>query len=961
MMADHRTSPIAGAAFERSQQRTSLRGEHATSARLDPQPVPDLHGTRSPQALASGTPVQRTPTRPAAPPGRRRPGTARAITRYAAGTIDWELLHWLLRCPFSRMQDLATFCGVSVSTMCRRLETTGAQGLVEQVRVAGLTRQGMERVYHLSNQGLHVLAAALGSEAAMLGRTWRSDELRLLQQLPRVAHLVRVQMIMGGLLTGAQLALGERGRRVRGAWHWVRTYAHPFPSRLRARRELLQVDAALALHVTAQSTGRSAVVAGGVGGRENTTQTGVGPRNAQSDIEGWERQDRWYAAFVLADARVQDWRAARRALNTLLSYRECSERWNVYQFFPPLLILAHSARHAERWRALAREVSESRQLPDLVGAVAVVPGPPDADPSLNPWRLAWRRLTTGQTIALRSLVLPMPRGAVPPGLDERGAPVLGVDPERTIALPRPAQRVIVGHFDQRVEVLARRSMRRPLEVSSPSSSPGSQAPMAIVPARRATARPAVSSADAPGSCPSQDKTENPTMSAVQGAREGQGVGMTGAGGPGDREVATALDGGQRTDLRLLTARMGGRLVEVLDLLFRAPWIEVTDIAALLGMPLSSADRYLSTLARHALLLQEGGASTTSHGVARSEARAGQRTHLCFAPRCRLRLSSRGQHLVAAMHGIGLRSRLAQRAAPREPAAVQRSYVSAAIAHGRHDHAVGTYHFFALLARAAAEETARSARWHESHRDKGGAVPSSHVPLARLVWWETSPLCEDRYPHQGHWHNLRPDGAGVYQAGTRRLKFWLEWDCGSMNGVDLTRKFGAYATYITSGRWREVTPDRVLPVLLIVVQGRGQMDRMRRVATQVFASLPALAALPTFSMVRNGASSSVEAARMPVSPLPAFITLAHRLEEAGPLAAIWWPLLPPASAPARPTTLESGREPQVSPIAASAPSEGPRCVFPRLLDDVSAAPVDARGVVSDQEPQRSGRTVWTGRS
>lgn len=907
------------------------------------------------------------------PPRTRRVSRAkgRVSARFAAGAIDWELLQWLLRCPFLRMEDLATFCGVSLATMCRRLETTEAQGLVEHVRAAGLTRQGIERVYHLSNQGLHLLAAALDTGATMLGRRCGTDELRLLQHLPRIAQLVRVQTFISGVLAGAQVALGEQGRRVRGTWHWVRNYVHPFASpRPGQRRTLLQVDAALALHVTAQRIGNT-----GPTGTASTMERLGGAatsRSGQSDTDGWdsradwERQDRWYAAFVLADAQVQDWTAARRTLDTLLSYHECSERWAIYQSFPPVLVLASSARHLERWLTLAREVAESRQLPALAGAVTLVPGPPDAHGELDPWRLAWRLLRTGQTISLRSLLLPLPRAAVPPGADGRGAPAFRADlaPQRTITVPRQAPRVIAGHFDERAQALVNRAAYPPdwrhAQVSLPAPSP-------VVSASTAGGRiqqvapPTASSPTTDGTRPPREAAgavevcEGPVGRTGQVEPAGETTRTGGSGG------TSARDGGQRAELRLLTARLGGRLVEVLNLLFRAPWIEMADLADLLGIPLSSADRYLSALARHSLLIRdrERDFPTMSRHAAEPDARGVQGTHLCFTPRCRLRLSSRGQHLVAAMHHIGLRSRLAQRAAPSEPIALDHVTVSAAITNGKRDHAAGIYHFFACLARAAAQEAMQRGEWHAAPAHEQRQVSGSRAPVApRLVWWETTPLCEDRYRYQGHWHNLRPDGAGVYQASSRRLRFWLEWDCGSMNGVDLTRKFTAYATYVLSGRWREVTADHVLPVLLIVVQGRGQMDRMRRVARQVFASFPALAAPPTHSNgERTGSPVGVH--------IPAFITLAHRLEEAGPLAAIWWPLLPSASSTIHPssvlaeTALKSGGEPGQLPPVLSARWEQPRCVFPSLHDEPPAPPVDMRHTRVDEEDRRSGRTGRSG--
>ena len=170
------------------------------------------------------------------------------------------------------------------------------------------------------------------------------------------------------------------------------------------------------------------------------------------------------------------------------------------------------------------------------------------------------------------------------------------------------------------------------------------------------------------------------------------------------------------------------------------------------------------------------------------------------------------------------------------------------------HDAGVFHFFALLARAAAEE-------HQ-------------LEEYRLVWWEVGALAERRYLYQGNWHNLRPDGAGLFQAGKTHFRFWLEWDQGSMNLADLVRKFVAYDSYLASGEWQEA-PDRIIPHLLVIVPSLGQLRRMRRAASMVAARHPLLIGR-TFG---DGGAH-----------LSGSITLASRFEEVGPLAPIWWPLL-----------------------------------------------------------------------
>lgn len=760
-------------------------------------------------------------------------GSAPKTRRYRAAALDWPLLHWLLRCPFLRAVDLALFCGLSSSTATRRMEDLERWGLVECVAPACLTRRGAQRLYYLSNAGLLAVASALGTDAATLARTWGADERRLLTLLPLLPQLVRVQALVGGILAGAPAALGEQGREAHGGWHWVRDYTHRFSYRERPQR--LRVDAALALHVTQICVRGGVSTAHGesVGGREN-------------DDVRWERRDRWHAAFVLADARVQDWSAAARTLDALLSYREAAERWPVYPAFPAVLLLTEDERHAEQWRALARNVADVRRLPPLAGVIAVIPRPPrldalDACEPLDPWRLPWHNLATVAPARLAAVLSPLPCAALPPGVDGRGAPSPLVDPRRVIVAPHPGPRVIGGAFSERSERVAAAASR-------------------------------------------DTKSSN------------------GNGNGGDNDAM------RLAERRLLTLRLGGRRLQTLELLFCAPGIRVADLADLLGVQLPSMDRYVSDLERYGLVrrggreaLNEDVVCSTSADMSRARDDAVDAhhvrhvSHLSFGADTTVRLSADGQRLVAVTQGIGARSRLVRCAARLEARRgpvldgnARRSSDEGAGSEreeegdGRPRHAAhdaGVFHFFALLARAAAHENRRHSS--EDMRD--------HDLAHRLSWWEVGPLAERRYRYRGSWHNLRPDGAGLYQAGRTRFRFWLEWDRGSMNLANLTRKFATYATYLTSGEWRE-TPDRVVPHLVVVVQSLGQLQRMRRAAAD------AVGALAEYPSLAGGPATHAR--------LCAAITLASRLEEAGPLASIWWPLLPDALLPARAATPSS---------------------------------------------------------
>ena len=86
------------------------------------------------------------------------------------------------------------------------------------------------------------------------------------------------------------------------------------------------------------------------------------------------------------------------------------------------------------------------------------------------------------------------------------------------------------------------------------------------------------------------------------------------------------------------------------------------------------------------------------------------------------------------------------------------------------HTAGIYGFFASLAQAARQESGQA-----------------------LCWWETGAMCERRYRVGEQWYNLRPDALAEYRVGSQQMRFWLEWDRGTMNVRDLAVKFTSYAS------------------------------------------------------------------------------------------------------------------------------------------------------------------------
>jgi len=153
---------------------------------------------------------------------------------------------------------------------------------------------------------------------------------------------------------------------------------------------------------------------------------------------------------------------------------------------------------------------------------------------------------------------------------------------------------------------------------------------------------------------------------------------------------------------------------------------------------------------------------------------------------------------------------------------------------RIQHTAGIYGFFARLALVARQD-----------------------PGQALCWWETGPVCERRYRVGEQWFNLRPDALAEYRVGTQRMRFWLEWDRGTMNVRDLVIKFTSYAQYIASREWAR--EHSMLPMLICVAPDIAQERRMQRVA---------------------------QAKLTHVSGLVMWTTTEVLLNELGPLAPIW---------------------------------------------------------------------------
>ena len=295
--------------------------------------------------------------------------------------VDWGLLHWLLRYPLQRADDLVVGVArwASRATVYRHVQALEARGLLESVLPK--TPGAGKRLYHLSNFGLHLVARHLNRPARELARRWQADEAGLLRLLPRLPTLLVLQEVVNGLVTQAAEAMTTQGRRpLLVRWNWQRDVTHRF--QYREQRMRFFADGAVALCVRTQQ-GESRVL------------------------------DQWYGLFLLA-TDLDDERPMRLRLERLLCWRESPERWSSYQHMLPVLILARSLRQRDHWQHAVEATALKLRLGPLAGALAYLP--PLESIHLNPWLLNRRTLSTEVSCHLQDLLKPLPRAAFPPSL-----------------------------------------------------------------------------------------------------------------------------------------------------------------------------------------------------------------------------------------------------------------------------------------------------------------------------------------------------------------------------------------------------------------------------------------------------------------------------------------------------------------------------------------------------------------
>jgi hypothetical protein len=96
----------------------------------------------------------------------------------------------------------------------------------------------------------------------------------------------------------------------------------------------------------------------------------------------------------------------------------------------------------------------------------------------------------------------------------------------------------------------------------------------------------------------------------------------------------------------------------------------------------------------------------------------------------------------------------------------------------------------------------------------------------------------------------------YRVGQQQMRFWLEWDRGTMYVRDLAVKFTSYASYIASREWAR--EHSMLPVLICVAPDIAQERRMQRVAQARLTSPHGLVLLSTTEglLIEQGPFASI---------------------------------------------------------------------------------------------------------
>jgi len=216
--------------------------------------------------------------------------------------------------------------------------------------------------------------------------------------------------------------------------------------------------------------------------------------------------------------------------------------------------------------------------------------------------------------------------------------------------------------------------------------------------------------------------------------------------------------------------LGNRHLTLLTLLCRSPLLTAEEGAAISGLQNASTARYIHEL--HALELL----------CTWPVKRAGSDEQVT-----RWYLSEQGLRVLAAVHHVPVQRlgefRLCEDAPQDDASPSDKVLMPKGLATLQRypAHLAGVYSAVAALFHAADAQ--------------GGTI----------AWWEVGEQCARSYLYHGVQQNLRPDVAFELlfplqphgEIGQKRVRYWLEWDNGTMGRRDLEAKFQSYARYCQS--------------------------------------------------------------------------------------------------------------------------------------------------------------------
>ena len=129
---------------------------------------------------------------------------------------------------------------------------------------------------------------------------------------------------------------------------------------------------------------------------------------------------------------------------------------------------------------------------------------------------------------------------------------------------------------------------------------------------------------------------------------------------------------------------------------------------------------------------------------------------------------------------------------------------------------------------------------------------------RLAWIDPPHRASRYFRHDGRMHSVQPDAFGLLFSGQRRTPFFLEWERRAIRPKTMAARLAPYLRYYSSKRPLE--DHGAVPVLLVVLEQEVIATRFMMVARD--------------EMDRAGVR------------LPLFVSDSQRVDEAGPLDAVW---------------------------------------------------------------------------